>query len=100
MPRLRWLPEARRDLLDIIDGILRGGGSKAVALRFTDQLRQRCNTLAALPGTMGRARPELGPGLRSVAHGEYVVFFRYFGDKFEVVGIVHGRRDIDHLFES
>ena len=47
---------------------------------------------------MGRARPELGDGLRSAPFESYVIFFRYVGERFEVVDILHGRRDVDALF--
>ena len=56
--------------------------------------------LAALPGTMGVARPELLPDLRSVPYGNYVIFFRYTGEAFEVVNILEGHRDIGGYFKS
>jgi plasmid stabilization system protein ParE len=56
--------------------------------------------LAALPGTLGRARPELRPDIRSFAFGSYVIFFRYGGDRFEVVNIIEGHRDIVAYYED
>jgi toxin ParE1/3/4 len=52
-----------------------------------------------LPGTVGRARPELGSGIRSASHKGYVIFFRYVGDGFEVVNILEGHRDIESFFD-
>ena len=49
---------------------------------------------------MGRPRDELAPGLRSVAFRNYVIFFRYREDRFEVVSILEGHRDIDRLLGS
>jgi plasmid stabilization system protein ParE len=80
--------------------IARGSGSISVARRFTAELRRRCDELAALPGTMGRARPELSPGVRSIAHKGYVLIFRYVDHRFEVVNILEGRRDIDAFFDD
>ncbi|MEH3120290.1 MAG: type II toxin-antitoxin system RelE/ParE family toxin [Methylorubrum populi] len=54
--------------------------------------------LAALPGTLGRARPELQPDIRSTPYRSYIIFFRYLDDTFEVVNILHSRRDIDDFF--
>jgi toxin ParE1/3/4 len=62
------------------------------------QLRRRCHELAGLPGTLGRARPELGLDIRSVSHQGYVIFFRYVEGRFEVVNILEGHRDIDAFF--
>jgi len=98
MPRLRWLPSAQADLVEILESIARESGSVAVGLGFVAQLRARCRELAALPGTMGRPRPELRPDIRSISHKGYVIFFRYQAGAFEVVDIVHGRRDLDAWF--
>jgi plasmid stabilization system protein ParE len=69
-----------------------------VGRRFVGELRQKCRTLADLPGTLGRARPELRPDIRSSAFKGYVIFFRYVDERFEVVNIIEGHRDIDELF--
>ena len=68
--------------------------------RFTDELIDKCRDLAALPGTMGFARPELLPDLRSIPYGNYVIFFRYIGDAFEVLNILEGHRDIQSYFKD
>lgn len=47
---------------------------------------------------MGRPRPELRPDMRSYAFRGYVIFFRYFGEVFEVVNILEEHRDIDSHF--
>lgn len=98
MRRAIFLASVRTDLVEILTYVARSSGSLSVAQRFVAELRRRCHELAALPGTLGRARPELGPGLRSVSHKGYVIFFRYVGDRFEVVNILEGHRDIDAFF--
>ncbi|HEX8663924.1 MAG TPA: type II toxin-antitoxin system RelE/ParE family toxin [Beijerinckiaceae bacterium] len=98
MPRLRWLASARADLDNIYWYIARQSGSRLVAARFYDQLLRQGRKLASLPGTMGRARPELGEGIRSRAYRGYVVFFRYSGPHLEVVRVIEGHRDIDAAF--
>ena len=79
MYQLRYLAQARDDLLQIKRYIARETGSNAIALRYTEKLRQQCRELAELPGTMGRARSDLMEGLRSIPHGNYVILFRYRG---------------------
>jgi len=49
---------------------------------------------------MGRARPELGHGLRSFVVGQYVVFYRPSTKGIEIVRVLHGARDIGATFEA
>ena len=49
---------------------------------------------------MGRARPELRSDIRSFAFRDYVIFFRYIDDVFEVVNILEGHRDIDTYYRD
>lgn len=98
MAKLRFTSDALDNLADIAEYNASASGSAKVAESFTDQLIQKCEKLASLPGTMGRARPELRPEMRSVAFKGYVIFFRYEGDVFEVVNVLEGHRDIDAYF--
>jgi toxin ParE1/3/4 len=95
-----FLASVQADLVDILTYIAEASGSIAVALSFVRQLRQRCHDLASLPGTIGRARPELRPDIRSIAFRGYVIFFRYVDDRFEVVNILEGHRDIIAHFDD
>ncbi len=100
MRRLVYLTAARRDFAAILDYITRESGSLAVGRGFVDGLRQQCRKLASLPGTLGRARPELHAGIRSFAYRGYVIFFRYDGDVFEVVSVLEGHRDVIAYFRD
>jgi plasmid stabilization system protein ParE len=94
-----FLASVRADLVAIQTYIARESGSRSVARSFTARLRQRCHDLAALPGEIGRARPELGLDIRSSAFKGYVIFFRYRDGRFEVVNILEGHRDVDGHFD-
>lgn len=96
--RLVYLDAARADLLAILRFIADQSGSVGVAERFTDDLRAKCRRLAELRATLGRARPELRPDIRSFAFRGYVIFFRYGADRLEIVNILEGHRDIDAHF--
>lgn len=100
MRRLVYLCSVRQDLLDVLTYVAKESGSVAVAQGFVAQLRGRCRALASKPGTLGRARPELHPEIRSLAHKGYVIFFRYVEDRLEVVNILEGHRDIDSYFSD
>ena len=94
MRRAVFLASVQDDLVRILTYIARASGSLSVAQRFVRELREYCHKLAGLPGTMGRARPEIRPDLRSAPYKNYVIFFRYVDDRFEVVNILEGHRDI------
>jgi len=100
MRRLVYLASAQRDLDDILDYLAKESTSVAIGLKFTGRLRAQCRKLATLPGTLGRARPELRADIRSFAFKGYVIFFRYETDKLVVVKIVEGQRDIDAMFKD
>jgi toxin ParE1/3/4 len=100
MRRLVYLASACQDFLEILEYIARESGNVAIGRGFTEILRAQCQKLARLPGTLGRARPELRPDIRSFAFRGYVIFFRYQPDVFEVVNILEGHRDIIAYFRD
>jgi len=102
LPRLVYRAAARRALAEIAAYIERESQSRAVAGAFVDKLTGYCEQLAALPGLMGRQRPELGH-YRSTTFGSYVIFLRYADEDgprshLYVVHILHGSRDMDAFF--
>ena len=100
MRRAVFLASVQDDLVRILTYIARASGSLSVAQRFVRELREYCHKLAGLPGTMGRARPEIRPDLRSAPYKNYVIFFRYVDDRFEVVNILEGHRDVIAYFDD
>lgn len=90
--------QARENLREISDFISDESGSEDVAESFLSQLVERCRHIASLPGTLGTIRTELREDIRSTPHKGYVIFFRYQADVLEVVGVLHGSRDIVAYF--
>ena len=99
MRRLVYPPAARRDFVALRDHLARESSSLLIAQRFVAVLRDQCTKLATLPGMLGRARPELGPDIRSFPHKGYVIFFRYEPDAFIVLRVLHGNRNIDAQYD-
>jgi toxin ParE1/3/4 len=93
-----FLASVRGDLIAILTYIAGESGSVSVGEAFVRKLRAKCHKLAAFPSTIGRPRPELRDGIRSFPYMGYVIFFRYLGDRFEVLNILEGHRDIDAHF--
>lgn len=100
MRRAAFLAAAQADLVDILAHVTESSGSLAVGQSFVRDLRTQCHKLAGLPGTLGQARPELRPDIRSFPYWNYVLFFRYIDDRFEVVNILHSHRDIESYFRE
>lgn len=98
MRRAVFLAAAQADLVQILEDVTLASGSLATGQAFVRRLREQCHRLATLPGTLGRARPELRPDIRSSPYRGYIIFFRYLDDTFEVVNILHSRRDIEDVF--
>jgi toxin ParE1/3/4 len=100
VPRLKILPSAQADLVDILEYITRQSGSLVIGRRFVGELRRQCRDLAIGAGTLGRARPEFRLDIRSFPFKSYVILFRYVDDTFEVVNIIERHRDIGALFDQ
>ena len=98
MYKLRYLDQAKDDLLQIKSYLTERSGSTQVALAFTSRLRQQCRKLASYPGEVGQARPELGEKIRSFAYKNYLIFFMYHGQELRVISITEGHRDLFKLF--
>ena len=100
MRRATFLGGVRADFLEILTYIADQSGSVAVGEAFVRELRAKCHKLAALDASVGRARPELRADIRSFPYKGYVIFFRYVGERFEVVNILERHRDIESRFRE
>jgi len=90
-------PLAERDLEAIGDYIADDNPSRA--LSFVAELRSQCATIAKAPQAY-RVRPELGEGIRSCAHGNYMIFFTATKARLTIVRVLHGAMDIPAQFGS
>lgn len=100
MSQLRYLAQAKDDLINIKRYIARESGSQSTAIQYVGKIREQCRKLADLPGKIGCLRPELRKNLRSFPYGNYVIFFMYNDDYLEIVTIIEGHRDIGVMFEE
>jgi toxin ParE1/3/4 len=70
------------------------------ASRIGDSLARSFRLLRRVPFA-GRSREQdLIPGLRSIASGRYVVFYRVEAGVVRIVRILHGSRDIHAIFTN
>jgi toxin ParE1/3/4 len=84
-------PSARRDLWEIADWYEEHASH--LAERLFSALHRQFQILARSPG-IGRARPELGPGVRRFVVSPYLIFFRASTMGIEIARVLHGRRNI------
>ena len=97
MGRFRLSPRAKADLADIRRYIAQD--NPEVANRFAGEFFDLFHLLAKNP-EIGQQRNELRENLRSMSHGNYVVFFYPMKDGVEIAGVVHGARDVDAIFRA
>lgn len=97
MPRLVIAPEARQDLRSIRDYIAKD--DPKAAQRLVMRLRDVARMLAGAPA-IGRARPEIGSGMRSFVVNRYVLFYRPLTGAagIELIRVLHGAGDADAVF--
>jgi toxin ParE1/3/4 len=93
---------ATRDLLEHFDYI--STDSEAAALRFLSAAESSFRDLAQ-NSTMGMAcefRGPRGKGLRRwrvKGFENYLIFYRPFSDRVEIVRVLHGARDLRRMFQ-
>lgn len=100
MPPLRYTSAALDDLVEIAAYIATSNGSVEAGERFAADIRGKCASLASLPGTLGRPRPELLPDIRSSPFKGYIIFFRYVEGVLEVVNVLERHRDSEQNFRE
>jgi toxin ParE1/3/4 len=92
--KVRYTRRAREDLLEIWEWI--ASDSPAIADRVHDAIKKRCDSLRRHP-QLGRPRPEIGDGARSLVIERWIAFYRIVEDGVQVVRIVDGARDLTKL---
>jgi toxin ParE1/3/4 len=95
LPKVRYSRLARKDLLDIWRYI-ESRNSEAIADRVCDRINETCRLLAQHP-RLGRARPEVAEGARSLVIERWLAFYRLVPDGVQVVRIVDGARDLAEI---
>jgi toxin ParE1/3/4 len=98
MPRIRFTHSAETDLLELWVTIAEEN------LTAADEMLDAVQSTATLLGTqpeMGKARPELGEGLRSLpTRTPYLIFYLPDDDGLLIVRVLHHARDIDAEYFS
>ena len=95
--RVRISRRAEMDLIEITDFIALDNPERGD--QFEDELLERAQKISLAP--LGYVeRPELREGLRSCAHGAYVIFFTVDIQGVRIERILHGARDLGPLLNQ
>jgi toxin ParE1/3/4 len=96
MTRVVYTPRARRDLIRIVETI--ASDNRRAAIAFASRLERHCSLLATVP-EMGRERPEIGRGVRSLVQGNYLIFYRWNlqHDRVDILCVRHSQRKLPRL---
>jgi toxin ParE1/3/4 len=95
MPVIQRTAQAEEDLIEI--WIYIAQDNPEAADRVLDDIEQRFHVLADNP-LMGRLRPDIAPELRYFTAGKYLILYRTMQDGVQIVRVIHGARDLSHLF--
>ena len=87
---------AEADLEAIADYIGRDNPKRAAA--FIRELAARCRRIACQPRAF-TLREEFGAGIRTVAHGSYLILYAERDGKLVIERIVHGARDLNNILD-
>jgi toxin ParE1/3/4 len=71
--------------------------SVEIALRFVQELREKCESLADAPRGYPLVPRHEHLGIRRRPFGNYLIFYRVRPDVIEVVHVLHGARDYEPL---
>lgn len=99
---LLWTPQAREDLLDIYVTI--GLDNPSAAERVYSAIEEKAILLLGYP-RLGVRRAEIAPAARMLVEGVYLLLYETHPDsddgpvdEIEIVRVVHGHRDLSHVF--
>jgi toxin ParE1/3/4 len=95
--KVRFAPEAIRDLTELYRYILRRSGEPTVALGYVERVRRWCLTLADHP-ERGTRRDDLRPNLRVLGFERRVaIAFSLADGEVRILRIAYGGRDLSRL---
>jgi len=86
---------AEADLEDIGDWIARDNPPRA--LSFTQELREACFGIRDRANSHPLVPFRKSDGIRRRVYGNYLIFYRVASDAVEILHVLHGARNYEHL---
>jgi toxin ParE1/3/4 len=92
-------PAAKNDLKEIWSYTVKRW-SEQQAEKYIYQLEKKFKDLVKTPN-LGRSRPDIQKGYRSLPEGKHIIFYRVADDIIEIIGIPHASMDVEtHLLQQ
>ena len=88
MSRLEITDQAEEDLVEA--ALFIALDNPDAAFRFIDQVTEQYELLAASP-RIGRKRDDLGPGIRSLTFGNYLIFYQEIDNGISIICCIRSR---------
>ena len=93
MPDYRLTPAAKSDLLEIWNYTIEIWGEKQAG-KYLLAIESRLEQPAASPD-IGKQRSEINPDYFSFPVGKHIIFYLKSGNHIDIIGVLHGRMDIN-----
>jgi toxin ParE1/3/4 len=93
--RLVFTAQAEADIEAILDHIALDNPLRAMT--FVQEPRKACMELRAMPERCPLVPRHRSSGIRRRVHGSYLIFFRISTDTMEILHILHGAMDYEHI---
>jgi toxin ParE1/3/4 len=87
--------EAEEDLIDIWANI--ATQNPVAADKYLRLLGMRIDSLFEMP-ERGAMRDDVKKGMRMLVEGKYLIFYRVYKSRVEVLRVIHGSRDLTKIF--
>lgn len=91
-------PRAEADLDDIWLYVARDSGSLEIANHFIDSITSRFILIAEFPNIGRNREHDFGAAVRTLAVGEFVIVYEVAESSTNILRVVHGKRELEHLF--
>jgi toxin ParE1/3/4 len=95
MQRVSYTNLARQDRLEL--WLYVATDNLSAADQLLDEIDEKLLLLAGSP-SLGRARPEIGSGIRQFPVGNYLILYTPEPNGIRVLRVLHGARRIEDLF--
>ncbi len=93
MHKYRLTPSAKSDLIETWHYAVKTWGEKQ-AEKYLQEVEAKLDKLAANP-KLGLQRPEIHPEYYSFPVGKHIIFYLQSDNHINVIGILHGKMDIN-----
>jgi len=97
MSAYRLSPEAAKDILLIREYTQKKWGSSQ-AVKYINEIENKCKELSENP-QLGRERPEIKLGYRSINEGKHIIFYRCSHSDIDILRVLHTRMDFHNILK-